>query len=121
MFLSFKAKERTLYDILALGEEIQLRAVPSATLSMYEGREEPHVDLFIGTEGAKMNKHELIVGIITSILFGYLHNITPSGFDKKVISAPQILWGMTFWYLQRKFGFASNSLAHILYNHRVTS
>lgn len=103
-------------------EELIFRATPSFILSSIENRENANVienaiaDTFSGTGGLKMNRREILVGAITSLLFGGYHNVTESGLDTKTIPASETLGGIALWYLQRKFGVLANTSAHALYN-----
>lgn len=102
--------ERISATIIApLIEEGAFRAFPSFILSETEG-EDNSDGLIRG--GLSMTRREIAFGVISSLLFGATHNFTRKGFDTNVIPAPQITAGFVFWYLQRKFGFVSNTIAH---------
>ena len=64
--------------------------------------------------GIGLSRKELIAGGITSLLFGYTHNLL--AWDARRIPSPQIAGGMSFWYLQRKFGYLSSVVAHATLN-----
>jgi hypothetical protein len=100
-------------------EETLFRAGPSLLLDKFErdqalrGKYKIEQKKKIG-----LNRRELTVGAVTSLLFGGGHNFTSEGFDTEVIPASQTLIGMGLWYLQRKFGFVSCTLAHALHNRK---
>lgn len=100
-------------------EEVMFRAYPSCELSSSEYRSDPWTDVIHGTGGLGMTRRELVVGGLSSIAFGLAHNFTSSTtIDSKTIPAPQIIIGTVLWYLQRKFGFVSNTIAHAWINFR---
>lgn len=98
-------------------EELVFRAIPSLAVS-FDSRT-PIGDLLVGSGDLMMSRRELIVGGISSVFFGLAHNLKKSGIDTKTIPAPQMVLGMFFWYLQRKLGFFSNTLAHMAVNFKV--
>lgn len=108
-------------------EETQYRGMPSLMLSRVDGREKPLKDMLIGTDdGIRMTRKELLVGIVTSFLFGLTHNITGEGLNIKTVSvetktipASIIFSGGIYWYLQRKFGIVSNIAAHTMHNFKA--
>lgn len=99
-------------------EELLFRATPSLAVSF--DSKTPIGDLLVGSGDLTMSRRELIVGGISSVFFGLVHNFKKSGIDTKTIPAPQMVVGMFFWYLQRKLGFFSNTLAHMAFNFKVT-
>lgn len=100
-------------------EEVVNRAFPSLILSSVEKRKYPVYDVMLGTEGTRLTRREIIVGAISSVVFGALHNVGEKSIDTKTIPIFQTAGGMGLWYLQRKFGVVSNTLAHIWVNFRV--
>lgn len=96
-------------------EEMVFRALPSAIISEKGnvGRE-----LIFGTAGLGMTRRELLAGVISSLIFGGVHNITAKGFDTNTIPASQTFVGIVSWYLQRKFGFFANTASHMMSNFR---
>lgn len=116
-----------LYGIAAapIMEESTYRALPSWYISVKEGAEEPLKETCLGVGGFVMTRREIIVGTISSVLFGMFHNFTvvkkedesvSIGFDTKIIPASQTMLGLSAWYLQRKFGIFANMSAHAFYN-----
>lgn len=100
-------------------EEFAFRANPSFIVSMLEQREDPVAVVLYGTGGWSMTRRELFAGVLSSIFFGLTHNLTSTGIDTKTIPASITFSGMIYWYLQRKFGFVANTLAHAWFNFRV--
>lgn len=102
-------------------EEGIFRAFPSYILSSIEDRKNPDYDVMLGTEGVGMTRREIMVGTISSLMFGILHNVggRKKFVDTRTIPVFQTMAGMGLWYLQRKFGVVSNTLAHIWVNFRV--
>lgn len=95
-------------------EEISFRAIPSMGLSMLN-REDP-VTTLSGNGGVLLTRRELGVGIISSVLFAGVHNLTRKGFDAETFPVTGVLFGSALWYLQRKFGLLANTLAHMTNN-----
>lgn len=91
-----------------LKEEIIYRSVPSAMLDLTN-------KLTRSSEKVK-SRREWGVGVMQGVLFGLLHNFTSNGFDRNTIPSPQVVVGFGLWYLQRKYGFASNFSAHAALN-----
>jgi membrane protease YdiL (CAAX protease family) len=68
------------------------------------------------------------LGLVTTLLFGALHNFTTAAtehslqlapdlhFDLQSIPIPQILVGFYCWHLMRTRGFWANALAHMFHN-----
>lgn len=106
-------------------EESQFRALPSFVLDLadktIEGDrpEQAIKNVFMGTRGKSLSRRELIVGGVSSVIFGSVHNITDKGFDSHTLPAYQTAAGMIFWYLQRKLGVVSNTVAHMWNNARA--
>lgn len=111
--LPYKVITRVLGPLL---EEGVFRALPSAILSTLQGSREVEAEVKFGTGGVGMNRDELLVGGTSAVVFAAYHNLTPSGVDTTTIPASQLADGMIYWYLQRKLGFASNTLAHAVFN-----
>jgi hypothetical protein len=63
-----------------------------------------------------MTRRDMVVGTATSLAFGAMHNSTNSGFDTHTLPAGQIAGGGVLWWLQRRFGFLSNVIAHSGFN-----
>lgn len=91
-------------------EEFLFRFAPSSLLSETEAP---------NNQSLGMTRRELIVGATSSLAFGVYHNFTTKGLDTKTIPASQTFSGMIYWYLQRKLGFASNTVAHLWNNFRA--
>lgn len=97
-------------------EEAVFRATPSMVLSAVN-KENISETLYYGTKELRMSRRELIVGTISSLLFGWGHNLTMDGsLDTQTIPAASTLAGFSFWFMQRKFGFLTNTLSHITNN-----
>jgi hypothetical protein len=86
-------------------EESLSRLVPSTIIGQNDNE-----------KNLKLSRRELIVGVITSLFFGFSHNYTGKKIDMNSVPAAQITGGGILWYLQRKFGFGSNMLAHMIIN-----
>ncbi len=65
-----------------------------------------------------LTRREITVGVGTSVAFGLTHNAIV--LDTQTIPASQTVSGFGFWYLRRKFGFASNFLAHATLNTTIS-
>lgn len=100
-------------------EELLFRAVPSGGVSEWMERESPGKDVLFGTGKIGITRRELLVGVASSVVFGGAHNLTKEGIDIKTIPALQTVFGMVAWFLQRKFGFAANTVAHMWGNFRI--
>lgn len=104
-------------------EEGIFRAVPSAVTSISEGKgaEASLREVINGTEiQAEMTRREMLVGVISSILFARIHNRLPNGeIADDYIPAGHASVGFVLWVLQRKLGFMSNTIAHSAHNYRV--
>jgi hypothetical protein len=68
-----------------------------------------------------MTRRDVVVGAVTSLAFGAVHNMTDNGFDTHTLPAGQIAGGGALWWLQRRFGFLSNVTAHSGYNMLVAA
>lgn len=100
-------------------EEFIFRGLPSAFCGHTADDGGKH--LITGTGGFSLSRREFIYGTVTSLAFGAVHNLTDNGFDTDTIPAPQLLGGMWYWYLQRKFGIAANIAAHTSNNAAVVT
>lgn len=101
-------------------EELYLRTIPSFLVSATDNEvRNPFKESAIGTGGFKFSRKELIVGTITTLTFGFLHNITKKGFDTNTIPTPQLLLGAVNWILQRRFGVLAPILNHARWNHKI--
>ncbi len=109
-----------------LAEEIFFRAIPSTGRDMIT---EPDTDFIEalqntirGRQHVPMTRGEFLTGAITSLIFGFYHNITYSknryGFSTNTLPVIQTIGGGALWALQRKFGFFSNLAAHSFFNFR---
>ncbi len=118
----FSPSEEAMITLTApVVEEVFFRAMPSAFLDELESENDPTVagtlgDMIIGTEGKGLSRRELIVGGLSSFAFGIAHNDTSNGFNTNFIPVPQMIFGMSMWWLQRRFGMLSNITAHISRN-----
>lgn len=69
---------------------------------------------------ANPTKTDWTVGTISSLVFGYLHNITNEqgslGFDTKSVPSGQIIIGFFYWHLHRTYGFTANTFGHCFNN-----
>jgi len=92
-------------------EESVQRGIPSVILDVAT-KQNPVRNFLQGTGGYRMDRGEFITGAISTALFAASHNVTDKGFDTHTIPAPQGILGAAAWYLQRKFGFLTNLLAH---------
>lgn len=63
-----------------------------------------------------LSRKELIVGGLSSLIFGGAHNLSNKR-TFEIIPASQIIGGIGYWYLQRKVGFISNTFAHMTNNY----
>lgn len=101
-------------------EEVVYRTLTSTIVSLTEGSEDIRSDVLKGTlrtkEDLGMSRREVIAGTVSTVLFAARHNVTDKGFDTKTIPASQAVHGIVYWYLQRKFGVAANTIAHITNN-----
>lgn len=98
-------------------EEILFRGLPSFFLSATNPEEDPMTTIF-GRSESLLSKRELAAGIISTALFAGMHSLTKKGLEG--IPVPQAISGFSFWYLQRRFGFLANTLAHITHNSIAT-
>lgn len=119
----FKAAKQILEDnevdiivVFPIGEEVAFRVLPSLGLSSVNTAEDSISTTISGTGGLLLTRRELGVGVVSTLIFAGFHNVTPRGFDTEAIPLHGIITGGTFWYLQRKFGFLANTLAHIVNN-----
>lgn len=104
--------------IWASEEETLTRALPSAIISGDSGKNRWDEVIF-GMNNIRVTRKEFVTGVISSLIFGIMHNFTEKGFDTKTIPASQTAGGMVLWYLQRKLGVISNITAHSVYNLRL--
>ncbi len=122
----FPVSDRIIYSTLyPVIEEGAYRGLPSFLLDASSNslRDIDNVEIaaksFIsGSGGLTLSRRELLVGIPASLIFGLSHNVTEKGFDTNTIPTVQTTGGLMLWYLQRKFGFGSNTSAHIAFNLR---
>lgn len=103
-----------------VAEEIIFRAIPSTVTSMMQHPLEARKiarDVIVGTNNWGLStRRELIVGVVSSALFGAAHNLTDEGFDTQVLPINQTVSGLGFWALQRKYGISANIFGHTLNN-----
>ncbi len=104
-------------------EEVLFRGIPSFVLECVSDDsrldDDPFVTVLGGTEPFKFSRKEMVVGAISSVLFGAVHNLTSKGFDTKTIPASQTADGFLYWCLMRRFGIASSMAAHAGFNYRA--
>lgn len=112
-----REKLRQAQFIAPLIEEFSQRAIPSWILSDYEGQQNAVRTVFFGTHDFKFTRREAIVGLISSTMFAAIHNLTPEGFNFRILPVAPFMAGEMFWYLQRRLGFFSNLAAHFIHNH----
>jgi hypothetical protein len=99
-------------------EEIEYRAIPSVIVS--DIKDENGLDVaFYGKRNLGMTRREIIGGTISTLVFSAMHNVTDTKIDTKTIPASQAVSGAIFWYLQRKLGIISNTVAHMVVNSGV--
>jgi|EndMetStandDraft_7_1072992.scaffolds.fasta_scaffold163431_2 hypothetical protein len=109
-------------EVMATGpliEEAAFRALPSALTDIFakKGLSKAIDNLATGTgEGYGLTRADVIGGAVSSLIFAGAHNFTARGFDTHMVPVPQFMSGLSFWYLQRKFGFLSNATAHVANN-----
>lgn len=118
---TFTAEDKNQSIIIAPILESLNQATISGALSIINDPDKPPLnDMLFGTDTPDlgMTKDEILAGTISSLVFGYLHNLTGKGLNKEIIPASLISGGMVFWWLQRRFGSAANILAHSFANFR---
>lgn len=105
--------------IAPVTEEMTYRALPSMLLDeRWDSGDQDALDtLKQGTDYMLPTRQELLVGAISSLIFGLMHNLTNTGIDTKTIPASQVVGGFGFWALQRRLGLASNISAHMTMNY----
>lgn len=98
------------------------RAIPAELVSLRDGTS-PAKDLAVGDGKLAMSRRELIVGGISAIAYGAYHNVSIGkdriDFNTQNIPASPTVQGFGLWYLQRKFGVASNLFANMLHKLRA--
>ncbi len=102
-----------------LSEEVGFRANTAMLLAIKENSPNGFTEVFTGTKEFKFSRRELLYGVVSSLIFGYVHNITDQGIDLKTIPASHTFGGLFYWYLQRRFGIISNIFAHAWNNYRA--
>lgn len=109
--------------ITPLSEEFTFRAIPSMVLDSLseDGEEQAMPNVIRGANRKMLSRGELITGVISSLIFGALHNLTDKGWDTRTIPASQTVGGFIFWCLQRRLGFLSNVTSHAVFNWRAYS
>lgn len=106
--------------IAPISEELVYRAIPSMIVDERDGRhQDRYQTLLHGTDYVLPTRNELIVGAISSVVFGLVHNLTSTGIDTRTIPASQTVGGFALWVLQRRFGSLSNLSAHAAFNYAV--
>lgn len=101
------------------GEELMFRCIPSFVVDeVIEGGDtQDSMDtLAHGTDYLGITRNELIVGAISSLLFGAVHNITDKGINTEILPTTQVLGGVLYWALQRRLGTLANLSAHVTNN-----
>ncbi len=111
---------------IPLAEECVFRAGPSTVLDKVTD----HSDLadalkktIMGRQHVPRSRREILTGAVTSILFGFQHNVVVSRgikFNTNTLPVMQTIGGGVLWILQRKFGFLSNLAAHSFINFKWT-
>ncbi len=105
-----------------INEEFQYRAVPSLLVSATDkNTKNPFKDLAVGTGGFKFSRRELVAGAITTLTFGFLHNVTNKGFDTNTIPVSQLALGAVNWVLQRRFGALAPIINHARWNYKFNN
>lgn len=104
-------------------EELAFRAAPSLFMDVLLIKPtdpdtlQPIRNLVSGTGNLRMSRREAVVGMVTSLMFAAMHNVTRDGtVDAKTVPLQQFLLGGVLWYLQRTAGVSSNTVAHVVYN-----
>ncbi len=106
--------------VAPITEELYLRALPSLLVSVTDDHvENPFKELAIGTGGFKFSRRELVAGALSTLTFGFLHNITNRGIDTNTIPTPQLFLGAVNWVLQRRFGTLAPIINHARWNHKA--
>ena len=101
-------------------EELYLRAFPSFLVSLTDNKvENPFKELAVGTGAFKFSRRELVAGALSTLTFGFLHNITNRGVDTNTIPTPQLFLGAVNWVLQRRFGVLAPILNHARWNYKA--
>ncbi len=102
-------------------EELVFRGLPSMILDVTtkDFNEDPMDVVRGGTEQFRFSRKELIVGAVSSLVFGFAHNFTSKGVDTKTIPASQTTDGFLYWCLMRRFGIASSMASHAAFNYRA--
>jgi hypothetical protein len=98
-------------------EEAMFRAVPSFKVSVNDKSRDPFADWVFGSGESSFTRRSVLAGTASSLLFGLYHNITVKGVDLKTIPASQAIVGGVLWCLQRRFGIAANTIAHMSHNY----
>jgi hypothetical protein len=120
LFLTSQEKAEAVLQA-PITEEFLFRAFPSFVLSISEKNDWPEIEMIRGTQDLSFSRREFFTGVLSSLIFGYFHNLTESGVDVQTIPAAQILMGEALWYLQRKFGYFTNTLTHMWISGRIVS
>jgi membrane protease YdiL (CAAX protease family) len=119
---SFKLQTEVVSPLL---EELVFRAFPSFLIDIPDGdifaaSEKQAIgaakNVYVGNRSLSMTRKEVIIGAISSVIFGLSHNITNKGFSTDRVPLTQTLGGGILWTLQRKLGIGSNVAAHATYN-----
>ncbi|HEX7963257.1 MAG TPA: hypothetical protein VF466_01565 [Candidatus Saccharimonadales bacterium] len=104
-------------------EEATFRAIPSLLHDIITKQDEydfiaPPRNVLVGSREARigMTRAELVTGAITTALFAASHNGTARGFNTHTVPLTQAIGGGVFWWLQRRFGYFSNTTAHMASN-----
>lgn len=100
-------------------EEFGFRALPSMWLDekFDKGGQDALDTIKHGTDYVWPTRNEIIVGALSSVAFGLLHNLTQKGVDTRTIPASQTASGFAYWVLQRRLGIAANISAHATLNY----
>ena len=98
-------------------EEALFRAFPSLLVDRIDGLHDDNPNHLL-----RLSKKEWASGILTSLLFGFSHNVlSGEGFGWNKIPAAQTAMGMGAWRLQRRNGYLANTALHSGHNGITTA
>ncbi len=96
-------------------EELIFRLIPSKLLDYYDRYVDQRQSNLSESEKF-LTRKELLVGGLSTVAFGYIHNFDRNGFNPDSIPAQQFAFGAVAWVIQRKRGFASAVSSHVTLN-----
>lgn len=102
--------------VAPISEEITFRGLTSKIVDRGLPDKEVGRNIVLGTDHLGFSRRELIAGAVSSVLFGFAHNITNSGLNTQTLPTPQIICGAYFWGIARKFGLPASMAAHGMLN-----